>query len=119
MASNYKVERGEEESELCLMLGLWKIKHIDNINTMLGKGEVIKMGLDIFASNTNADVRLTEQQEQAFADAEIQLCGGIFSCAESIFKGKVTHDIFADNTGVSLDQEWISPDKVKMVVACF
>ena len=64
-------------------------------------------------------MRQKGQQAQAFADAEIQLCGGILRGAESTFGVNVTHDIFVDITGVSLYQDWISPDVVKKMTACF
>ena len=64
-------------------------------------------------------MRQTGQQAQAFADVEIQLWGGNFYGAESTFGVNVTHDIFVDITGVSLYQDWISPDVVKKMTACF
>lgn len=77
------------------------------------------MGLDTFASNTSTDLSLTEAQEKAFADAEIQLCGGMFSGGGSSFRGKVYYEVVMDITGMSLYQEWISPDEVKNMSACF
>jgi len=78
------------------------------------------MGLDTFASNSSEDLRLTDEQEQAFAEAEIQLCGGMFSGGDgSSFRGKVYNEMVAEITGVTLYQDWIAPDEVKKMAACF
>ena len=77
------------------------------------------MGLDTFASSTSEDVRLTEEQENAFAEAEVQLCGGLFSGGGSSFRGKVYHEVVAEITGASLYQDWITPDEVKKMADCF
>ncbi len=48
------------------------------------------MGLDSFASCTPEDVTLTDEDRAAFAAAQIELCGGMFSGDEGrSFRGKV------------------------------
>jgi hypothetical protein len=71
------------------------------------------MGLDTFASNTSDAVRLTQAQEQAFEDAQIQLCGGMFSGGGGSFRGKIYSALISQITGVSLYEAWIPPEKVR------
>jgi hypothetical protein len=49
------------------------------------------MGLDTFASRSSDDIELTEADLKAFEEAEISLCGGIFSGdgSDGSFRGKV------------------------------
>jgi hypothetical protein len=70
------------------------------------------MGLDNFASRSAEDIDLTEEDIQAFADANIELCGGIFSGDGGSFRGKVYAELILDLTGESLYQEWIPPETV-------
>lgn len=72
------------------------------------------MGLDTFAAHTPDDIDLTEEDIQAFKNANISLCGGIFSgdgCGGS-FRGKVYIETVFEITGESLYQEWIPPETV-------
>jgi hypothetical protein len=70
------------------------------------------MGLDTYASRSPEDLVLTEEDLQAFADAQIELCGGIFSGEGGSFRGKVYASLLLDITGVSLYAEWIPPETV-------
>jgi hypothetical protein len=70
------------------------------------------VGLDTYASRAPADVSLTEEDEQAFEDAQIELCGGMYSGDGGSFRGKVYADVVLEVAGVSLYQQWIPPDEV-------
>jgi len=61
------------------------------------------MGLDTFASRSPEDIVLTEKDIQAFLDADIELCGGIFSGEGGIFAARFTQN-----------WSWISPGKACM-----
>lgn len=80
------------------------------------------MGLDTYASNTSQDVELTPEQAQAFEEADIELCGGIFSGEGGSFRGKVYTSLILEITGESLYQGWIPPETVQKMyealVAC-
>lgn len=67
------------------------------------------MGLDTYASRLPGDRVLTAEDEQAFEDASIELCGGMFSGEGGSFRGKIYAPVVLDITGVSLLQEWIPP----------
>jgi hypothetical protein len=56
---------------------------------------------------------LTDDDIEAFKQADIHLCGGILSGAEGSFRGKVYVLLVLDITGESLYQEWIPPERVK------
>jgi hypothetical protein len=71
------------------------------------------MGLDTYASNTSEAVKLTEEQEQAFVQAGIELCGGMFSGDGGSFRGKIYAPLISQITGVSLYEDWIPPEKVR------
>ncbi len=73
------------------------------------------MGLDIFASRSPDDIELSDEDLQAFAEANIELCGGIFSgCGnDGSFRGKVYILMVLEITGVSLNQDWIPPETVQ------
>ncbi len=47
------------------------------------------MGLDTFASRSSEDILLTDEDIQAFKDADISLCGGLLSGGGGSFRGKV------------------------------
>jgi len=72
------------------------------------------MGLDTFAAHTPEDIELTEDDLQAFKDANISLCGGIFSGdgCDGSFRGKVYAEYVLDVTGESLYAEWLPPETV-------
>lgn len=71
------------------------------------------MGLDTYASRQPGDVELTPEDEAAFAAADVQLCGGIFSGSDGSFRGKIYDSLVLEATGASLYQEWIPPEQVK------
>jgi hypothetical protein len=71
------------------------------------------VGLDTFASRSAGRPTLTEDDEQAFDDAGLKLCGGICSGSESSFRGKVYAELIAGVTGVSLYEQWIGPEVVR------
>jgi len=73
------------------------------------------MGLDTFAAHTPEDIELSEADLKAFADADISLCGGIFSGGgnDGSFRGKVYAELILEVTGQSLYAEWIPPETVK------
>lgn len=75
------------------------------------------MGLDVYASNTPDEIALTPEQAQAFEDADISLCGGIFSGSGGSFRGKVYVDLVLEITGESLLQDWIPPETVREMYA--
>ena len=70
------------------------------------------MGLDVYAVRS-PEIGLTEEDEQAFKEAGIELCGGIYSGDNGSFRGKVYDMLILDLTGVSLYQEWIPPETVR------
>lgn len=71
------------------------------------------MGLDTFASRSPDDIILSEEDLLAFSDADIQLCGGIFSGGDGSFRGKVYATLIMEITNVSLYQDWIPPKTVQ------
>jgi len=73
------------------------------------------MGLDTYASNTSEEIALSPEQEQAFKEAEIELCGGIYSGAPGSFRGKMYEILIPEVTGESLYQDWIPPATVKKI----
>lgn len=77
------------------------------------------MGLDNFASRSPDDIELTEEDLQAFADAHIQLCGGIFSGdgCDGSFRGKVYVMLMLEISDENLAQEWIPPETVRRMYA--
>jgi hypothetical protein len=52
---------------------------------------------------------------KAFKEADIELCGGIFSGSgnDGSFRGKVYVMMILEITGVSLNQDWIPPETVR------
>ena len=71
------------------------------------------MGLDTYASKSQDDLELSAEDIEAFEDARIELCGGIFSGEGGSFRGKVYSILIHEITGESLYQEWIPPETVK------
>jgi hypothetical protein len=73
------------------------------------------MGLDTYAAHTPDDIELTEEDIQAFKDANISLCGGIFSGGgnDGSFRGKVYSELIYEITGESLYAEWLPQETVK------
>jgi hypothetical protein len=81
---------------------------------------VKEMGLDTYASRRAGDVELTEEDEAAFAEAGLELCGGILSGdGGSSFRGKVYADVVQRVADVSLYQEWIPPERVRAMWEAF
>jgi hypothetical protein len=75
------------------------------------------MGLDTYASRSPEDIALTEEDLQAFSEANIELCGGIYSGGEGSFRGKVYATAILEITGRGLYQEWIPPETVREMYA--
>ena len=75
------------------------------------------MGLDNYASRSQDDIVLTRDDVQAFADAHIELCGGIFSGEEGSFRGKVYVMLVLEITDENLAQDWIPPETVRQMYA--
>jgi|GEM_PF-613273 len=73
------------------------------------------MGLDNFASRSSEVQLLTEADRQAFADAGIELCGGLFSGDPGSFRGEMYDLLLLDITGVSPLQPWIPPETVQVM----
>lgn len=73
------------------------------------------MGLDTFASRSPDDIKLTDEDLQAFREANIELCGGIFSGNgnDGSFRGKVYVIMIADITKQNLFESWIPPETVR------
>jgi hypothetical protein len=70
------------------------------------------MGLDNYVSRSPEDVVLTPEDERAFAESGILLCGGINSDGVTSFRGKVYSLFVTEVTGESLYQEWLPPETV-------
>jgi len=75
------------------------------------------MGLDTYASATPDGGELSTADLQAFIDADISLCGGIFSGGEGSFRGKIYALLILEITGFGLYQEWIPPETVREMSA--
>lgn len=73
------------------------------------------MGLDTYASRSPDEIVLTDEDFQAFADANIELCCGIFSGDgnDGSFRGKVYVMLLLEITDENLAQEWIPPETVR------
>jgi hypothetical protein len=70
------------------------------------------MGLDTVASRTPGNVKLTEEDERAFDEAGLELCGGMLSGEGGSFRGKIYDSVVLEVSGESLYQEWIPPETV-------
>ena len=72
------------------------------------------MGLDTFAAHTPDDIELTEEDTQAFLEANISLYGGMLSGGGNggSFRGKVYVMLLLEITGESLNDEWLPPETV-------
>jgi hypothetical protein len=79
------------------------------------------MGLDTYASRSPGDIELTAEDEQAFAKAAIQLCGGLHSGLgdPTSFRGKVYVAVVDRVAGASLLEEWLPPLEVRDMAAAF
>jgi hypothetical protein len=56
---------------------------------------------------------LSDEDIEAFEEADIHLSGGVLSGEDGSFRGKVYDLLVQDITGESLYQEWIPPGRVK------
>ena len=70
------------------------------------------MGLDNFVSRAPGEVVLTPEDECAFAESGVTLCGGFHSDGVTSFRGKVYELFVAAVTGASLYEEWLPPETV-------
>jgi len=70
------------------------------------------MGLDNFVSRSPDDVVLTPEDERAFAESGIALCGSMNTDGVTSFRGKVYSMFVTDVTGESLFEEWLAPETV-------
>lgn len=75
------------------------------------------MGLDTFASKMPGHVKLAEDDEKAFEEAGVELCGGMFSGDDGSFRGKIYDSVVLEVSGISLHQEWIPPETVGQMAA--
>jgi len=73
------------------------------------------MGLDLFASRNPDEIELTKEDLEAFEQAEIDLCGGMYSNGgpDGSFRGKVYQILLGEITGIYPHYDWIPPEKVK------
>ncbi len=71
------------------------------------------MGLDTYAARVPGNVELTEEDIQAFKEADITLCGGLFSGNDGSFRGKVYANYVHEVTGESLYEMWLPPETVR------
>ena len=69
-------------------------------------------GLDNFISRSPDEVVLTPEDERAFVESGIALCGGMYSDGVTSFRGKIYELFVAEVTGESLYQEWLPPKTV-------
>jgi hypothetical protein len=79
------------------------------------------MGLDTYASRSPDDVELTAEDQEAFEQAAIELCGGFWSGVgdHASFRGKVYVAVVDRVAGASLLTEWIPPEEVRGIAAAF
>jgi hypothetical protein len=72
-----------------------------------------RVGLDNYASRSPDELTLTRDDEEAFEQAALQLCGGIFSGDATSFRGKVYWELVLEVTGESLLDPWLPPVTVR------
>jgi hypothetical protein len=79
------------------------------------------MGLDTYASRSPGEVELTADDELAFKEASIELCGGFWSGGDgaSSFRGKVYVAVVDRVAGASLVEDWLPPEHVRDLAAAF
>jgi hypothetical protein len=78
------------------------------------------VGLDTYASRSPGDISLTDDDRRAFAEAGIELCGGMFSGdGDASFRGKVYLDVVDRVADASLMSDWIPPEGVREIAAAF
>ncbi len=74
------------------------------------------MGLDNYASRSLDEVEITPDDARAFEEADLHLCGGIFSGAESSFRGKMYWDLIFQATGINIGED-LTPQEVRELSA--
>ncbi len=67
------------------------------------------MGLDTYASRSPGDRVLTAEDEQAFEDASIELCGGSSVATKGRFGARSTRRLSSMSLAFPIFQEWIPP----------
>jgi hypothetical protein len=79
------------------------------------------MGLDNFASRSPKTIHLTAEDEQAFQQSGIELCGGMWSGVgdASSFRGKVYIEVVDRVAGASLLEAWTPPEELRDIAAAF
>ena len=79
------------------------------------------MGLDSYASRSPNRLELTAEDEQAFGQSGIELCGGMWSGVgdASSFRGKVYVDVVDRVAGASLMEAWTPPEELRDIAAAF
>jgi hypothetical protein len=77
------------------------------------------MGLDTYASRAPDQATLSDEDERAFEEAGLELCGGMYSGDGGSFRGKVYSEAVEHVTGVSLYELWIPPERVREMAAAF
>jgi hypothetical protein len=71
------------------------------------------MGLDSYASRSPGDVVLTEEDTAAFANADLELCGGLYSGdGGASFRGKVYASLILEVAEEDIYEEWLPPAAV-------
>ena len=75
------------------------------------------MGLDSYASRSQNEIELTEGDLHAFNEADISLCGGLFSGGgnDGSFRGKVYSILILEISGISIYEDWVPPEKVQEI----
>ncbi len=79
------------------------------------------MGLDSYASRSPNRLELTAEDQHAFAQSGIELCGGMWSGVgdASSFRGKVYVDVVDRVAGASLLEAWTPPEGLSDIAAAF
>ncbi len=77
------------------------------------------MGLDTYAAGAPDQTTLPDEDERAFEEAGLELCGGMHSGDGGSFRGKVYAGAVEYVTGVSLYELWIPPERVREMAAAF
>ncbi|MCB2202899.1 hypothetical protein KQH56_02720 [bacterium] len=77
------------------------------------------MGLDTFAAHSPEEVELSEEDLQAFSEADISLCCGVLSGGGNggNFREKVYSELIYEITGRNLYAEWLPPETVNAMYA--
>jgi hypothetical protein len=75
------------------------------------------MGLDTYAATDKDSIDLPDEIKKQFSDADIKLCGGMFSGNgnDGSFRGKVYYELIYEITLLTLYSDWIEPHWVKIM----